>query len=156
MSTSGTPAATPVAEQVRPTTVGDLMRPATMTVELRAHLAAAAYLMSRSGDGALVVTTDGSTRAPLGVVTDWDVTQAVARGEDLERARISDLLPRETVTVAPGTPVDDATRLMLDRGLHHLVVVSEGGVVGIVDLMDMCRALIGSASPRPAGGASVS
>ncbi|WP_260180709.1 CBS domain-containing protein [Geodermatophilus sabuli] len=123
------------------------MRPATMTVELRAHLAAAAYLMSMSGDSALVVTTDGSPRAPLGVITDWDITQAVARGEDLEAVRISDLLPRQTVTVRPGTSVDEATRLMLEMGLHHLVVASDPGVVGIVDTMDMCRALIGSAQP---------
>ncbi|MBB3086846.1 CBS domain-containing protein [Geodermatophilus sabuli] len=118
-----------------------------MTVELRAHLAAAAYLMSMSGDSALVVTTDGSPRAPLGVITDWDITQAVARGEDLEAVRISDLLPRQTVTVRPGTSVDEATRLMLEMGLHHLVVASDPGVVGIVDTMDMCRALIGSAQP---------
>ena len=145
MSTSGRPETTPVADPVRRPTVGDLMRPATMTVELRAHLAAAAYLMHTSGDSALVVTTDGSPRAPLGVITDRDITQAVARDEDLETVRISDLLPRQTATVGPGTPVDEATRSMLEMGLHHLVVVSDGGVVGIVDIMDMCRALIGSA-----------
>jgi CBS domain-containing protein len=141
--TSGRPETTPIADPVRQPTVGDLMRPATMTVELRAHLAAAAYLMNTSGDSALVVTTDGSPRAPLGVITDWDITQAVARDEDLEKVRISHLLPRQTATVAPDTPVDEATRLMLGIGLHHLVVVSEGGVVGIVDSMDLCRALLG-------------
>jgi CBS domain-containing protein len=141
--TSGRPGTTPASDPVRQPTVGDLMRPATMTVELRAHLAAAAYLMNTSGDGALVVTTDGSPRAPLGVITDWDITQAVAREEDLETVRISDLLPRQTMTVAPDTPVDEATRLMLEMGLHQLVVVSDGGVVGIVDIMDMCRALLG-------------
>ena len=155
MVTSGRPETTPVAEPVRQPTVGDLMRPATMTVELRAHLAAAAYLMNMSGDSALVVTTDGSPRAPLGVITDWDITQAVAHGEDLETVRISDLLPRQTVTVAPGTPVDEATRSMLDRELHHLVVVSDGGVVGIVDIMEMCRALLGSAQPWPVNGGRV-
>ena len=145
MSTSGRRGAAPAADTVRRPTVGDLMRPATMTVELRAHLAAVAYLMDRYGDSALVVTTDGRTRAPLGVITDRDITQAVARGDDLETVRISDLLPRRTVTVAPGTPVDEATRLMTGTGLHHLLVVSDGGVVGIVDVMDVCRALLDSA-----------
>lgn len=145
MSTSGRPETTPVADPVRQPTVGDVMRPATTTVETRAHLAAAAYLMHTSGDSALVVTTDGSLRAPLGVITDRDITRAVARKEDLETARISDLLTRRTATVAPDTPVDEATRLVLETGLHHLLVVRDGGVVGIVDVMDLCRALLGSA-----------
>jgi signal-transduction protein with cAMP-binding, CBS, and nucleotidyltransferase domain len=145
MSTSGRPEMTPVADPVRQRTVGDLMRPATMTVETRAHLAAVAYLMNTSGDSALVVTTDGSTRAPLGVITDRDITQAVARDQDLETVRISDLLPRQTITVAPSTPVDEAIRLMLEMEIHHLPVVNEGGVVGIVDLMDVCRAMTGAA-----------
>jgi signal-transduction protein with cAMP-binding, CBS, and nucleotidyltransferase domain len=145
MVTSGRPDTTPAAAPARQQTVGDLMRPPTTTVELRAHLAAAAYLMDTSGDDALVVTTDGTPRAPLGVITEGDITQAVARNEDLETVRISDLLPREMATVAPGTPVDEATRLMLETGNHHLVVVSEGGVVGIVDVVDVCRALMRSA-----------
>jgi len=121
------------------------MRPPATTVERRAHLAAAAYLMKRSGDSALVVTTDDGTRTPLGVITDADIAQAVADGRDLEQVRISDLLARGTVGVAPGTPVGDATRLMLDRGLHHLPVVDDGGLVGIVDMADMCRALMAPA-----------
>lgn len=145
MSTSGRPETTPVADPVRRPTVGEVMRPATTTVETRAHLAAAAYLMHTSGDSALVVTTDGSLRAPLGVITDRDITRAVAREEDLETVRISDLLPRQPATVAPDTPVDEATRSVLETGLHHLVVVRDGGVVGIVDVMDLCRALLGPA-----------
>ncbi|WP_448608682.1 CBS domain-containing protein [Geodermatophilus sp. URMC 60] len=119
------------------------MRPPATTVEPRAHLAAAAYLMKRSGDSALVVTTDDGTRTPLGVITDADITQAVADGCDLEQVRISDLLARGTVDVPPATPVEEATRLMLDRGLHHLLVVEDGGLVGIVDVTDVCRALMG-------------
>lgn len=145
MSTSGPRGVLPDADTGRSTRVGQLMRPPATTVERRAHLAAAAYLMKRSRDSALVVTTDDGTRTPLGVITDSDIAQAVADGRDLEQVRISDLLARGTVDVAPGTPVDEATRLMLERGLHHLLVVDDGGLVGIVDMADMCRALMGSA-----------
>ena len=145
MSTSGPRGAVRNATTGHRTTVGQLMRPPATTVELGAHLAAAAYLMKKSGDSALVVTTDGRTRTPLGVITDSDITQAVADGRDLEQARISDLLARGTVDVTPGTPVEEATRLMLEMGLHHLPVVDDRGLAGIVDLADMCRALMGSA-----------
>ena len=142
---SGPRGVLPATDTGSRTSVGQLMRPPATTVERRAHLAAAAYLMKRSGDSALVVTTDDGTRTPLGVITDADITQAVADGRDLEQVRISDLLARGTVGVAPGTPVGDATRLMLDRGLHHLPVVDDGGLVGIVDMADMCRALMAPA-----------
>ena len=145
MSTSGPRGAVPDADTGHRTRVERLMRPPTTTVEPRAHLAAAAYLMKRSGDSVLVVTTDDRPPAPLGVITDADITQAVADGCDLEQVRISALLARGMVHVAPATPVDDAARLMLETGVHHLLVVDDGGLVGIIDMMDVCRALMGSA-----------
>ena len=144
MSTSGPRGVVPDADTGRHTRVGQLMRPPATTVEPRAHLAAAAYLIKKSGDSALVVTTDDGNRRPLGIVTDSDISQAVADGRDLEQVRISDLLSRRMVDVAPGTSVDEAARLMLERGLHHLLVVEDGGLVGIVDVMDVCRALMGA------------
>jgi signal-transduction protein with cAMP-binding, CBS, and nucleotidyltransferase domain len=145
MSTSGPRGVMPDAGTGHRTRVGQLMRPPATTVEPRAHLAAAAYLMKRSGDSVLVVTTDDRTPAPLGVITEADITQAVADGCDLEQVRISDRLARGMVHVAPGTPVDDAARLMLEMGVHHLLVVDDGGLVGIIDMMDVCRALMRSA-----------
>ena len=145
MSTSGARGVVPDAGTGHRTSVGQLMRLPATTVEPRAHLAAAAYLMKRSGDSVLVVTTDDRTPAPLGVITDADITQAVADGCDLDQVRISDRLGRGMVHVAPGTPVDEAARLMLEMGLHHLLVVDDGGLVGIIDMMDVCRALMRSA-----------
>jgi CBS domain-containing protein len=140
MATSGLRGGAPPPGTGRTPTVGDLMRPAATTVEPRAHLAAAAYLMKRTGDSALVVTTDDELHAPLGVVTDGDIAQAVADGHDLERVRISDVVSRAMFDVAPGTPVVEALRLMADRRVHHLLVVTEGGLTGIVDMIDLCRA----------------
>jgi CBS domain-containing protein len=144
MSTSGPRGAPPDVDAGRSTRVRQVMHPPATTVEPRAHLAAAAYLIKKSGDSALVVTTDDGNRRPLGIVTDSDISQAVADGRDLEQVRISDLLSRRMVDVAPGTSVDEAARLMLERGLHHLLVVEDGGLVGIVDVMDVCRALMGA------------
>lgn len=126
-------------------TVRDVMRPPATTVEPRAHLAAAAYLMKRRHDSALVVTTDDDSSRPVGVITEADITQAVADSRNLEEVRISDLLGRPPLTVEPGTPVDEATHVMLDSDVHHLLVVEGTRLVGIVDMADLCRALT---SPR--------
>jgi CBS domain-containing protein len=84
-------------------TVGDLMRLPTTTIEPAAHLAAAAFLMKRAGDNALVVTAEGKPRVALGIVTDTAISQAVAEGRDLQQARMTDLLTRPTIDVTPGT-----------------------------------------------------
>ncbi|MEX5719106.1 CBS domain-containing protein [Geodermatophilus maliterrae] len=128
------------------------MRPPVTTVELRAHLAAAAYLVKRSGDTALVVVRPDDTGVPIGVVTDADVTRAVADGRDLEQLRVSDVLSGPPVAVAPGTPVGDALRSMVAGRIHHLLVVTGGVLVGIVDMMDLCRAAVDAdvrGCPRP-------
>jgi CBS domain-containing protein len=123
-------------------TVGDVMRPATTTVESGAHLAGAAFVMKRSGDTALVVTTDDTERRPLAVLTDTDISQAVADGRNLEETRIHDLPKRDPVVVAPGTDLVTAARTMLLHRIHHLPVVDGGRLVGIVDMSDVCAPLL--------------
>jgi CBS domain-containing protein len=122
--------------------VGEVMRPATTTVERAAHLAGAAYLMKHRGDTALVVTTDDGDRRPLAVITDADISQAVADGKALEYTRISDVALAPPVTVECSTPARDAARLMLSRRLPELPVVAEGRLVGIVGISDVCRVLM--------------
>jgi CBS domain-containing protein len=121
-------------------TVADVMRPAVTTVEPGAHLAGAAYLMKHSGDNALVVTANSR---PVAMVTDTDISQAVADGRNPEEVRISDLPRREPVVVTPDTDVLTATRTMLLHRIHHLPVVDDDRLVGIVDLTDLCRPLVG-------------
>jgi CBS domain-containing protein len=131
--------------------VGRVMRPAVTTVESAGHLAAAAYLMKHSGDSALVVTTDDDSRRPVALITDADISQAVADGRDLGQVRIRDLPLRPPVTVEPGASADEATRLMLREGIYHLPVVAGGRLVGLVDMADLCRALLGmEEQPAPA------
>jgi CBS domain-containing protein len=121
-------------------TVADVMRPAVTTVEPGAHLAGAAYLMKHSGDNALVVTANSR---PVAMVTDTDISQAVADGRNPEEVRISDLQRREPIVVTPDTDVLTATRTMLLHRIHHLPVVDDDRLVGIVDLTDLCRPLVG-------------
>jgi CBS domain-containing protein len=131
-------------------TVGDVMRPPTTTVERQAHLAAAAYLMKRSGDTALVVISDeGDDRRPVAIITDADISQAVADGKDLEDTRISNLSARTPVTLEREAGVGEAIDLMLSMGIAHVPVVDAGRLVGIVDMADVCRALLGPDGTAP-------
>jgi CBS domain-containing protein len=122
-------------------TVGGLMRSATTTVEPDSHVASAAYLMKRAHDSALVVTSDDG-RVPIAVITDADVSQAVADGRDLNDTRINQLHLSRPAVVAPGTSVAEAAERMLELTLQHLPVMDDGQLVGLVDMAAVCRALL--------------
>jgi acetoin utilization protein AcuB len=50
--------------------------------------------------------------------------------------RLHDIMSKRVVTVAPGRPVSEALEEMRQHDLHHLVVVDEGKVVGIMSARD--------------------
>jgi len=129
-------------EPGRQTTVRDVMRPAVTTVERHAHLAGAAYLMRRAGDSAIVVTTDDESRRPLAIITETDITDVVADGKDVNDLRIEQLIGPDPVTVQADTTVNEAAELMLSAGIHHLPVMDNDHLVGIVDISDACRSLL--------------
>ena len=123
-------------------TVGALMRAPTTTVEPDSHVASAAYLMKRSHDSALVVTDDLDGRVPIAVITDADVSQAVADGRDLNDIRINQLHLGRPAVIGPDTPVAEAAQRMLDNSVEHLAVVDHDQLVGMVDMAAVCRALL--------------
>ena len=122
-------------------TIGGLMRSATTTVEPDSHVASAAYLMKRAHDSALVVTSDDG-RVPIAVITDADVSQAVADGRDLNDTRINQLHLSRPAVVSPGTSVAEAAERMLELALQHLPVMDDGQLVGLIDMAAVCRALL--------------
>jgi CBS domain-containing protein len=135
-----------------PATAADVMRPALTTVEVSAHLAAAAYLMRHAGETALVVIDEEQAKRPVGLVSDADIAQAVADGRDVNKVRIRDLMPTEPTMVTATTSIEEVARSMVTGQLRHLAVVSDVGLVGIIDIGDVCRVLLdpGSGPPRSA------
>jgi len=125
-----------------PVMVADVMRPALTTVEADGHAAAAAYLMRHSGETALVVVDDEQAMRPIGIITDVDIAQAVADGRDVNQVRVHDLMTREPTVVVPTTSIHEAAKAMVSGDFRHLPVVSDVGLIGIVDIGDVCRALL--------------
>jgi CBS domain-containing protein len=124
-----------------PATVADIMQPPVTTVERNDHVAAAAYLMKRANATALIVT-QVQTGQPIGIVTDADVSRAVADGKNPNDVRIYELMTASPTVVNTATSVRDAAEVMTRKRFRHLPVMGEAGLVGIVDLTDVCRALL--------------
>ena len=124
-----------------PATVADVMRPPLTTVEQAAHVAAAAYLMKHAGATALLIR-DGHTGQPIGIITQADIARAVADGKDVNSVRIYELMTTRPAVIKPTTNVRDAAKLMVSGHFRHLPVVGDAGLVGIIDIADVCSALL--------------
>jgi CBS domain-containing protein len=134
-----------------PATAADLMRPPLTTVEQQAHVAAAAYLMKHAGTTALMVLSP-QTGQPVGIVTEADIAHAVADGKDVNSTRIYEVMTTRPTVISTTTSVRDAARVMTSGHFRHLPVTGDAGLVGIVDITDVCLALLETAfSPPPAG-----
>ena len=125
-----------------PPKAADVMESALSTVEPEDHAAAAAYLMRHARATALVVVDDELTRRPLGLITEADIVRAVADQKDLDQIHIRDLMTRDPTVITADTTVRDAAESMLAGHFRHLPVVGDAGLIGIVDIADVCRALL--------------
>jgi CBS domain-containing protein len=56
--------------------------------------------------------------------------------------RIYDLMTTRPTVISTTTSVRDAANVMTSGHFRHLPVVGHAGLVGIVDISDVCRALI--------------
>jgi CBS domain-containing protein len=94
------------------------MRPPLTTVEQ-----AAAYLMKHAGATALLVL-DGHTDQPIGIITQADITRAVADGKDVNRVRIYDLMTTHPAVISTTTSVRDAANAAPE--VQDVLVASPG------------------------------
>jgi CBS domain-containing protein len=117
------------------------MRPPLTTVDQNDHVAAAAYLMRHAGATALVVL-DGQTNQPLGIITEADIVHTVADGRDVNEVRIRDVMTIGPTVVTADTRIPEAAETMTTGHFRHLPVIGDGGLTGIVDIRDVCRALL--------------
>jgi CBS domain-containing protein len=121
--------------------VTQVMRTVSTSVERRAHLAAARYLMRHCDERVIVVVDDEESQEPIGVITENDVDRALALGYDLNEVRVADISPKAPLSVESAASVRDAAMAMLCHGIRYLPVVDQGRLVGVVCLGDLRRQL---------------
>ncbi len=133
---------TPFHARAATATVADVMRPRPRTVSQYDHVAAAAYLMKHAGTTALIVV-DAQTGQPAGIITQADIARAITDGKDVNDIRVQAVMTtRPAITTT--TSIRDTATIMAARHFRHLPVASDTGLLGVVDITDLCRALIGA------------
>ena len=121
-------------------TVADVMRAPLTTVNQHDHAAAAAYLMKHAGTTALMVV-HAQTGQSAGIITDADVARAIADGKDVNDVWVDAVMTTRPALITT-TSIRDAAKIMTTGHFRHLPVAGDAGLLGVVDIIDVCRALI--------------
>lgn len=85
----------------------------------------------------------------VGVVSASDLVGFHAQGRDAAATRAWQMCSYKPIVVGADTPVGVVAALMVERGIHHVVVTQGGGIVGVVSSLDFVRTF---AAPGQAPG----
>ncbi|MCE7080539.1 cyclic nucleotide-binding/CBS domain-containing protein [Streptomyces sp. ST2-7A] len=117
--------------------VRDAMSTLVLTIGPEHTLRRAASLMADRRVGAAVVL-DPET-CGVGILTERDVLRSVGAGQDPDRERAGAHTTTDVVFAAPSWTLAEAATAMTSGGFRHLIVLRDGGPVGIVSVRDIVR-----------------
>jgi CBS domain-containing protein len=116
------------------TPVRSLVSRAPLFVEPDVTVAHAARIMDEAQTSSVLVSDE-----PVGIVTDRDLRSRVLASELGPDTTVRSVMSRPLTSTAAGTPAYGALLLMLEEGIHHLPVVENGRIVGVVTDGDLLR-----------------
>lgn len=101
----------------------------------------ALQLLAEYEVGALMVMDRGRI---VGVFSERDYTRKVAlQGRNSKETRVSDIMTRDVLYVAPDTTTTQCLALMSDKGIRHLPVIArDGTVMGMISIRDLTDDII--------------
>ncbi|MGZ5092155.1 MAG: CBS domain-containing protein [Burkholderiales bacterium] len=120
--------------------VGEICNREVVVAYKTMALPEAAELMREHHVGSLVVVVDRlSERVPVGILTDRDLTIAVlAKEVDARTLAVRDVMSTELFTVREQDSITEALRLMRERGVRRVPVLTHSGALaGIVTIDDV-------------------
>jgi predicted transcriptional regulator len=110
-----------------------------VTVNSSSRIRDAADVMWTMKIGSLIVVDD--TGHLVGIITERDILYAAAKGLfDVSRgdAKVDSIMAKNVVIINEDASINQATELMSDFNIKHLVVMGpEGKPVGVVSLRDI-------------------
>ncbi|KQK13331.1 CBS domain-containing protein CBSX3, mitochondrial [Brachypodium distachyon] len=101
--------------------------------------------MTQHNVGALVVVKPGQDKSIAGIVTERDyLRKIIVQGRSSKSTKVGDIMTEENklITVKPDTRVLQAMQLMTDKRIRHIPVIDSTGMVGMVSIGDIVRAVV--------------
>jgi len=100
--------------------------------------------MAEKNVGALLVLEDGLL---VGIISERDFVHRIAEKRDAQLdASIGDYMTTKVITVTPDQTIEDCMKLMTDKRIRHLPVLSNDQLVGIISIGDVVKGIISEQS----------
>ena len=96
----------------------------------------------RSGGLSFAPVVESANGPPLGIITAADLLQFQAARRDPKSVQAWQICSYRPIEVALDTPVGDVARLMVERHIHHIVVMENGEMKGVVSALDFVKQFI--------------
>ncbi len=78
----------------------------------------------------------------VGVVTEFDLLNAVKEGKDLQKIFADDIMTKEPICVEEDTHVDEIIKIMTEQKIIRVPVVRKGNLIGVISRCDILNSLI--------------
>jgi CBS domain-containing protein len=122
-------------------TVGTVLHrkgPQVWTIAPGAMVFEAIQMMADKNIGALLVT-DGSGKL-LGIVSERDYARKVIlKGHSSKDTAVRDIMTCNLITVTPKETVSDCMRLMTEKRIRHLPIMSGDKLAGLLSIGDLVK-----------------
>ncbi len=115
--------------------VSESMTKNPITVESSATAKEVAEKMKKENIGTILVTDKGRLK---GIVIDRQIiTKVVATGKDPAKVKVSEFMTESPVTVSPDMDIEEASRIIGEKGYRRIPVVENEKPVGIISVADI-------------------
>ncbi|MFW6385201.1 MAG: cyclic nucleotide-binding/CBS domain-containing protein [Halodesulfurarchaeum sp.] len=127
--------------------VGRIMSSPVVTVSSDASVREAARRMRENDIGSLVVVDDGERLR--GILTATDFVSAVGDDRSMAEMTVADCMTEVVATTTANEPIRDVADVMTEHGFHHVPVVDDERVIGMVTTSDLTAYLSHVEVPSP-------
>lgn len=128
--------------------VGSLMSSPVHTVRADTSLRDAGSLMRDHGIGSVIVVDDDDRLE--GILTATDFVSVVAEAEADPEATVASAMSTDLVTTTASESIQTVADLIVEHGFHHVPVVDDGTVIGVITTTDLTAYISTRRTPNPA------
>jgi CBS domain-containing protein len=118
--------------------ISSMMQREVWTADLDDSMAAVERLLADKHLSWVPVRQSGG--AVLGVISATDLLQFHAEKRDPEAVYAWQMCSYKPIAVAADASVAEVARKMVEQHVHHVVVMDQGDIVGVVSALDFVRA----------------
>lgn len=116
-------------------TVGQLMQDAPFSCTSRTDALTISRVMTKQNFGGVPVIGEDGTL--VGLVTEYDLLQAMIEGRDLRKVLASEIMTSSPLTARESMTLEEVANLFQDRYVTRLPVVRDKRLVGVVARRDL-------------------